>query len=108
MIGSELFDCPFTVEAAQARVLFATEHHVCFIVDRDVIDVSHAGLNVASETHTARQITRVNSRRKTELGVVRELKSMCLVISLDDADNRAEDLLAEQFHLRGHISEHVR
>lgn len=45
VIGSELFDRPFTVEAAQARVLFATEHHVSFIIDRDVIDVSHAGLN---------------------------------------------------------------
>ena len=81
---------------------------MCFIVDGDVIDVGHTGLHFAGKTQTATQVLCVHSRRKAELGVVREFERVGLIVGPDDADNRPEDFLTEQLHLRGHISEYMR
>ena len=56
MVGSELLNRPLTVEPPEPRVFLPAKGRVSFIVHRDVIDVGHARLDLASKARAALQV----------------------------------------------------
>src|SRR5699024_11290606 len=89
VVGSESFDGPVAVEAAESRVFLAAEHHVGFVVDGYVVDVGHTGFDAAGEVGSLGQVLGEHGGGEAELSIVGQLQGVILIISLYDEIRRA-------------------
>ncbi len=69
------------------------------------VDPDHTGLDLLGDAVGRLQVLSEDSRAKTVGGVVGHGNSLLLSLEADNNDNRAEDLLTEDAHLRSDLSE---
>ena len=70
MVGRELGDDPVAVKATDAAVLLTPEHDVRAVVDGNIIDVSHARLDLERKTQAPSLIAGEDRTGQAELRLV--------------------------------------
>ena len=108
VIAGQLRDDPIAVESPDTTVFLAAKQVVRIIIDLDVVDVSHAGFDLLSETQAPTFILGEHRRRQAELGLVGQLQRMCLVTRSDDRRYRTKLLSLGQVTHVIDIDEHMR
>src|SRR4029077_11224176 len=93
---------------AVAGGLRAAERQVDFGADRWGVDVEDARVDIAHDRKGAVDILRVDRRRETVLHAVGDGDRFLDRLASHDADDRTEDLLPGNAHLRRHVREYRR
>ena len=104
----ELVHCELSTLAAESRVFDATERNNGFVPNGGAVDVDHTGLEGFRELHGSLQVVSHYSRGQSILTVIRERKSMIMVLRTNDAGDGTKTLGPEYAHRRQNIGQNRR
>src|SRR5689334_5720349 len=108
VISRERVDGPSSVEPPDTRVLLAAKRTERQIVDRLIVDVSHAGFDASCESQPSLEVTREYGARQSIRCVVRQLQRVLLIGGPNQRRHGAEDLVTRERVVVGDIGEYVR
>src|SRR6266852_580097 len=91
-----------------AGLLGAAEGQVCFSADCRSVYIDNSGIEIAGSLESAIHVSRVDGSGKSVSHAVRHIDCLFQAVNGNHRNNRAENLLLRNAHIRRTISEHRR
>src|SRR6266851_3130418 len=106
--SSEFLQRPPSVKAAKAGCLLSAESHNRLVVDRTVVDMDHAGVDLFGQFGASFDVAGVDRTAQSECAVVRDPDSFLSSIKGHHANRRAKHLVLRHPHVGANVGKNGR